>query len=1173
MAHVGEDPKLHNTGVRGVDTVMRNLASIFGPRVNKIMDPHALHKHSAYLLPHSYVDSERYLTTTFINAMDQMPDWWRQVAGVIDETELNIVHKIWVQKRVIAQYTAPGAPADISEQTQEIRNYSLQRIQTDFKFENENFQFGGEDGMKEVTMKLGAVKAAVEAAYIRQILESLFFEKDWYRTFKARYGTRSVRTVQDAVRWVQDATFFIQKGGLRMWAEIFGLVRDAIIDAGGMEPNVWIVPNGVKLKSSIQAYDAVEYSRRGQLIFPHLEKLDKSLDIFHGVKVVESGPIKVENEREPVDPLRGVLRTGNYFLMRANAPGVNLRDYKTYKRDVLVYSHDTDSDKTRVTLQQVLPHVHRWDSDGYLSGDHYALAANLRQEMLNMGFLIPEDRNETIQADMFIYKDESGDYRVADIFGHQESFYLDSSDVREMVETGYNSFDKVLTEDDKRALAQGEKLKNDLFNYDMLSPAAAVFRHAILLSNPNVDSNTGLAEPNMFGFARNMPVIETNAAGEFVLRVAGTDQYVTYAAPPAGSPPGTLGQLGTGDLAAAYSQGVRFMPYGMGSIPGMRTLAEIARAPTGSVGRLGYDDAILDIARDYDIALVKIYNEMVNHFGEDHISLSPDNLPEFFKGPVPLNNSITLFAAQHMDTPKYPFFMEAPGAIGLSPEDRTLIENLRQNINQLRDAEAASFLRSFLANDESFREFRAKLEDIYEVSLTEFYNRFLRDSPAERVAKVLNQLVEKFREEQVTCTGITDGTHSSMRLVVSRNEFFREEVWNAGLRPRNVSCPHSIFRDEQGVSDVTAFRQDAKNSGNVAANDVLGTYVVNAEVKPYSPDIDSLGPITGMDVEPMDFSMFNAGKIGDATGSGDDKSYTGATSSNLERKYREISNRYSSLTVHRAYGQMVLLAQTTYHQFMRFLQNDVVFPAEIAALRPEIEYEVKAVIPIRGGGETVNIHRAASNFLFENRGIARETAASFAQYMLAIVRDTRNYTIINAGWCERYVRGEGLDPLNHDNMNVVSGEFGGSVLYTLQPYRASLGRPGLRTKLETVQFLTGRLDETYWDAQVAEDLSYAGYKWGSRVRPNAVYESYIFDLDKIAAQMHLLDQTHMPNQTPPVNNLILKTQWIEWNDGAKDYSTVIENEDIFGKGGVYTGCGKDRDGNLFRCAHARDNCP
>lgn len=1167
MAHVAENPIMHNTGVRGVDTVLRNLTSIFGPRANAIMDPHALRKHSAYLMPHSYVDDERYLTTTFINAMDQMPDWWRVVAGVVDERTINIALKIWVQKRVVAQFTAPGAPADISQQTQEIRNFTLQRIQTDFKFMNENFQFGGPDGTKEVEMKLGAVKAAVEAAYIRQLLEALFFEKDWYRLFKARYGSRSVRTVEDAIRWVQDVTFFIQKGGLRMWAEVFGLVRDAIRDAGGVPPDTWIVPNGVKLKSSIQAYDAVEYSRRGQLTFPYLENLDKALDIFHGVRVVESPPIKVENEREPIDPLRAIMRLGNYIKMTTTTRNANLDRYKTYKRDVDAYSRTSDNERTRVSLYDALPHLHRWGSDGYLADDHYELAENLRQEMLNMGFMVPEDENEQIQADMFIYKHESGDYKVADVFGHMEPFYLDSSDVREMVESGYNSFDKILSADDKKALAEGEKLMNDLYMYDPLNSAAALFRYAVFLSNQDgVDPATGLVRANIFGFAENLPTVEQRTGdNQFVLRTPG-GQYIGL--------DNNGNAIGVGqDIAAAEGQSVRPMPYGMGSIPGMRTLADLARSPPGSPGRKGYDDNILNIARNYDVALLKIYNEMVNHFEEGHISLNEDRVPEFFKSRVPVNNRITLFAAQHMDTPKYPFFM-SDGAAAPVPEitlqsEENRVARIRENIAMLRDTENSEFLLSFLKNDRTFGLLVSKIREIYKMSFAEFYQQFIEGKRQEQVVTILNAVAQKLRDKGASCTGLTDNNFRSVRLVFSQNQFERNEVWEANLRPRSVGCPHSIFENELGQSNIEAFRQSDEDRGDVSFSNVLGTYVVNKETKPYSPALDTLGPIKGMDIEAMQFDIFEQQK---AAGTSDDKQYTGATSTNLERKYREVSNRYSSLTVHRAYGQMILLAMTTYQQFERFLQNDVVFPADVLIIRPEIEYEVKAIVPIKGGGDTVNIHRAASNFLFENRGIARETAASFAQYMLAIVKDTRNYTIINGGWCTRYVRGEGLDALNHKNMNVVTGEFGGSALYMLLPYRSSKGRPGLKTKVEETQFLTGRLDETYWDAEVADELSYAGYKWGSTVQPSAVYYSFIFGFHEIAAQMHISEQTHHPSQAPPINNLILENQYYVWNEGTGDWSTKIKNKDVFGEDGVYTGCGRDRDGNLFKCAHARDNC-
>lgn len=1174
MAYLAENPKLQNTGIQGMDIVLRTLTSLFGPRAQEQMDPHALYKHPAYDLAHSFLRKTDFMTTTFIEAMDSVPDWWQTVTGAARESNgIHFAIPITVQKKVVAQPTAAGAPADISEQTEELRNYSLHRVQTDFIFRNERFQFGGEQAMHEVTSKLGAVKAAIEIAYQRHLVEMLMAEKDFYQDFKARYGMRSVRTVEDAIRWYQDSTFAIQKGGLRAWAELWGKIRDAIKEAGFEEPNICLVCKNVKLITSIQSYDAVEYYRRGNLIFPHLEKLDKSLDVFHGVRIIEVPPVSVENEQEPIDPLRVVMRTGNYFTMPALPRNCNLKNYCTGQRSVLVYDRSTDDEKTEVSLQKAFQNIEMWDADGFLSGDLYQLAANVRQNLMKMGYAVPEDPNETIQPHMFIYRHESGDYRVADIFGHMEQFYLDVNDLREMVETGYNSFDKVLTEADKRALLLGLERLTDLFMYDVNSEPARAFRLALELSNTgangtlNADSNTGLVNPGLWGFAANLPIIETNENGMYVLRAAniGTENggaYITRA---------TDGTLVGGELANAITQSVPFRPYGMGSISGMFTLAELARSPAGSAGRLGYDDKLLDEAREFMVAVMKIYNEMVSHFGEDHISLNPERLPEFFKGPVPLNNSILMFASQHLDTPKYPFFQPNGVGVSLSPAEDTIRGRLQQEVDSMSNIEAASFLRSFLANDQAFGLFISKIEELYKHPFEEWFERLTSGKSPAAIAKALNTVVNKLKQHGVSCVGVTDGAHVSLRLVASANEFFKEETWGTearpGLRPRSVVCPHGIFTDGFGAGDITAFRNSERNSQNVSAGDVLGSYVVNEDAQPYMPDMDSMGPIRGSHLDDMDFDLFD-GRM--ASGTVEDKSYNGATSSNLERKYREISNRYISLPVHRAYGQMVLLSPTTRQQFQRFMENDTVVPAEVMVMKPEIEYEAYTFFWLRGAGETVSLYRFASNFTFENRGIARETAGSFAQHM-GIIPTKQNYTMVNAAWCSRYRRGEGLDPLTVNNMNVRGGDFGGSALYILMPYRACEGRPGLQTKVQAVQFLTGQLLETYWNAQVADDLVRAGYKWGTETYPGSAYTSWLHDLWGIAAQMRINEQTHLPSDPAPTNILCLRTQSYNWNQGSGDYTTKIQNQDVFGKDGVYTGCGRDRDGNMFRNAHAKDN--
>jgi len=1153
MAHVPENPRMDNVGTRGINPVLRNLSSIFLPQAAQQMDPAALLKHSSYLLPHSKVDMEEFLGTTFVNAMDSIPSWWKTVAGVIDSKDINFQLKIWVQKNVVAQPTAPGAAADISEQTQEIRNFTLHRIQTDFQFKNENFQFGGPDGNIEVEMKLGAVRAAVETAYIRNILESLFYEKDYYRLFKSRYGSRSVSTIEDAVRWTRDVTFFVQKGGIRGMAEVYGRIRDAVRDAGGQEPDVWILPNGFLLTSSIQSFDAVQYKDRGKLVYDHLGRLDESLRQFHGVQMVESPPIKVENEREPIDPLRGILRTGRYFLMGSTV--YNLKDYSTFKRDVQVYSHATDNERTRVSLSDAISNVDRWDSDGYLNSDHYTLAANAVKTLAAMGFAVPEDPNDNAQPDMFVYRGEDGAYYVADVFGHMEDWNLDvRTDARRTVETGYNSFDKVLSENDRTALSDGLNMMSDMTSYNPMRPDAQVFREALRLSNlDNINPNTGNVDSNLYGFAQNMPSVEQTDNGRYVMRVAGDGPYITFAG-------GVLGS--SDDIAAAYSQNVPFAPTGMGSIPGMLTLASIARSAEGSAGRLGYSDKLLNTARAFAVAFEKVYDTMVTHWGMKHISLDPDRVPEFWKSGVDRHDSMILFGTQHFDTPKYPFFV--PGAVGTAPvisaEDAQIRGDFRTTVNRLRNQDTIDYIRQFLDDDRAYDLFLTKVRELYGQSFADLYNQFIAEErSASKITKLVNQIVTKLQADGVSCVGLTDGEHISLRLVVAREEFLNAAPWDAGLRPRNASCPHGVYE-----GDRLSFQNDDANRNTVQAGDVQGTYVVDSSIAPYSPEVEAFGPSTGLDLDDIRFDDF--GK----TRSSDDKQYTGAYSSNLDKKYREIANKYPSQPIHRAYGQMFLLAMNTADQFQRFMDNDVEVPADVLAMNPQVEYEVKAVIPIKGGGATVNIHRFAPNFVLENGGIARNTKASFAEYMLAIVTDTRNYTVIQAGWCSHYIRGGNLDPLTYHNMNVNTGQFGGSTMYMLQPAR-SRGRPNLKNPVQNVQFFTGRYDETYWDAEVASELG-PNVQWGQPTSPSSPYYSLRNGLHEIASKLHITEQTHAPTQEPQINNLIFQTQQYLWDDGAGGFNTKIQNQDVFGPDGVYTGCAKDRDGSIFRCAHAKDNC-
>lgn len=149
----------------------------------------------------------------------------------------------------------------------------------------------------------------------------------------------------------------------------------------GISPDMWILPEGVKIYLSTSRPENTAYFLKGPAgpgVYDGAlnGKNGTAIDTANDCRIVETKQFEMPGtDRGFYDPLFRHVTVGEYYIMEDHVSEMMApKDYKTGMRDVYVYNEDKDA-FSRVSLKEAFKRVHRFDSNGSLDDSLFTLDA------------------------------------------------------------------------------------------------------------------------------------------------------------------------------------------------------------------------------------------------------------------------------------------------------------------------------------------------------------------------------------------------------------------------------------------------------------------------------------------------------------------------------------------------------------------------------------------------------------------------------------------------------------------------------------------------------------------------------------------------------------------------------------------------------------------------------
>jgi hypothetical protein len=504
---------------------------------------------------------------------------------------------------------------------------------------------------------------------------------------------------------------------------------DAIGNGDGANYNTIIVPPRATAFINQVSTGQLDYSSVG----PAYAKNAQSGDVATKIQQMQVHTCKdipgSADSGEMLNPLTRRRMYGSYFSLELQNY-TNMETYQTSRLTSKVLNMDTsEGDIVSVTMNEGLRNCNRFRENGTLSDVHYEIARDADRLVTSHG-LLPGN------VDMFVVRksdggkktigdvsnnhtndyDSLGKYKVAQYWGELSEDNLDSEDLEAFGTSFDASVGKMMKPDDDKIIdsfiATIETL-NDI-TFDDYSQA---FGLAHVLSN-TVDVFGVTMEPNAYGCS-NLPAFivfkspELVAAGTKVLaaknpktgafsKIINLDAFANAVAPDSTTLKGDLKLLkDENNCNFASDQQIRSkfprlareldnvtleclvagpgLPIGYGSWPGIRTLALLSKSSAGSPGRLGYDDGLLDKAKEFEGAVIRLSVAVSKIFppavgDEYHGTFHPNHCPDWFRSGNLPTDSLTAFAQNLVD--RYRFASFSPVLTSSVETQRSTIETI-----------------------------------------------------------------------------------------------------------------------------------------------------------------------------------------------------------------------------------------------------------------------------------------------------------------------------------------------------------------------------------------------------------------------------------------------------------------------------------------------------------------
>jgi len=557
------------------DATLDVLSAMFGPPVNAVeYRPSAQQRFESWSLRQAYEGKVRYLATTISTLVRQSHNSFvtRYIFPLREEHEMTFTAQRYIDDRGLAPQTAPGAPAEyvtsgLDQATFRMQRYALATIMSTEALKSPQ-------GKTVFLRNLTNVGMTFADTMEQLALNEMTRRKMVLRERNRLNDHSHYQNIEDV--WAVEVSNFggVQKGdrGFYVQSERAKLAMNEYI------PTDAIVPEGTRTRVALDPAEN-EYYRAGpeararvKLGGDSLGNTGASRQRIHAVRTWT-----IDRSGVRVAPLERTVTIGDHFRLSDYVQCTDA-DYRSCMRTTSVFDLSTGGgDFTSVTLRHALGCVERWNDDGTLRREHRLLARDPHGHLTEAGLPARLAHDDGALLDMFLYRVDTRDgtrFELARYLGHMEYAALPDDAVTACGRSLHAALVRdMLSADDVRALDAGLRLVADVYAVSWNAADAARFAAGDVGPNGVVVGND-VGGPN---------ILDSDDARKRILE----------------------------DKA---------LPFGLGSVSGLRTLAKLydGSQPVGSAVRT---------AAEFARALEKYYDAVCCLVHPSHPAIQPDNCP------------------------------------------------------------------------------------------------------------------------------------------------------------------------------------------------------------------------------------------------------------------------------------------------------------------------------------------------------------------------------------------------------------------------------------------------------------------------------------------------------------------------------------------------------------------
>lgn len=846
-----------------------------------------------------------------------------------------------------------------------------------------------------------------------------------------------------------------------------------------------------------------------------------------------------DDAKQQVAPLKRIVTIGDHFDLTNHLEGSDPANFRSAHANIKVFDMSCgDGEFGTVTPLDVLRNCGRFEDDGEdgaLRHSHQELADDVEGHRISAGL-----RLEDGFADMFLYSVSDHRYAVCQLLGHMEEQGLPRNAVRETALTVAARTAEQMAPGNDLAIQQGLSLIDRIYG-KAISAVDVAFANAVVANAGSAVNDSGVLSGNDYG-AHYLP-----AMGAF---------------------------------------GTNYLPFGYGSIAGVRTIGALSSSVANDSARLAIGDKTIEIASKFSQAFEVYASTSASLFVKSHPAFDPELVPAHFESDLKETVSkrradgLTTFGQNLLDRSKLPLYFKGAKAASFDEDlvveggdiDMLALNAIRKAIQQ----NVTPLLRKELGNEDAAKAFLRKYSE--SIISNAFAGSLAgRKSQSNRRFGVLaNSVIQTHitnSSDRERSRSIASFMTYLIRAVEQPNEVVPADVeqilqsWfvetspelQAALDTMQASGENSaLTRLVAPLDQVRAARTiigDFALASPYDSSQVLNTDDNSAVQQAY---LDSRGdlqaafigsraypqvwghePATSNNKRSFSGAFENRSVVGGQFAANGYLQLTGNLLQRFRKSLEEEKNVFQ-----RVARQLVLLTPIVLRSFEIFYDRHVRIPFDGRGSRLLRRYQTGSIIfaAINGSEQGETAHTALDVMLGANPSNKTMTIHVSMEFVSIVKKTDRFFTLRDCIVVD-YYGGESLVPYSPESFVPSNEDSGRSVIYELQPagsLKESCSTSDIRGHF-SAELIDNSLTKNAYDALTKKPLT-----------PSALYTSLIWDLD--ALRVPTIDDYSQFATEGQHNSITHRTMIWRWNPSMGDYSNKRINTGYFGRD-IYEGHG------------------